>query len=77
MKSIFKNLAVSLALLIILISSNAFSQDDLKERILSLTSIVSVKNIEPGSDFKEAFEIFIEQPVDHNDPAGDKFKQKL
>ena len=77
MKSIFKNLTGFLALLIILISSNAFSQDDLKERILSLPSVVSIENIEPGSDFKAAFEIFIEQPVDHNNPDGEKFAQKL
>ena len=77
MKSIYKNLTGFLALLIILISSNAFSQDDLKERILSLPSIISVKNIEPGSDFKEAFEIFIEQPVDQKNPDREKFTQKL
>ncbi len=36
-----------------------------------------MKIIEPGSDFKEAFEIFIEQPVDHHNPDGEKFTQKL
>jgi len=77
MKSIFKNLTGLLALLIILISSNGFSQDDLQEKILSLPSVVSVNNIEPGSDFKEAFEIFIEQPLDPKNPDGEKFTQKL
>ena len=77
MKSIFKNLTGFLFLLIILISSNSFSQNDLKERILSLPTVVSVENIEPGSDFIEAFEIFIEQPVNHKNPEGEKFNQKL
>jgi len=73
----FKNLTQFLFLLTILISSNVFSQSDLKERILTLPSVVSIKNIEPGSDFKEAFEIFIEQPVNHQNPHRKKFKQKL
>jgi hypothetical protein len=77
MKSIFKDFTLFLALVIILISSNAFSQSDLKERILSLPSVVSVNNIDPGSDFNEAFEIFIEQPVDQKNPDGERFTQKL
>ena len=77
MKIMVKNITGFLFILIILFSSSTFSRDDLKERILSLASVVSVENIEPGSDFKEAFEIFIEQPVDHHNPDGEKFTQKL
>jgi len=77
MKSMFKNLTGFLFFLVILISSNSFSQDDLKERILSLPAVVSVENIEPSSDFNYTFEIFIEQLVDHKNQDGEKFKQKL
>jgi hypothetical protein len=54
-----------------------FSQDDLKNRIESLPGIISVERIEPDSEYVEAFKIFIEQPVDHNNPDGEKFRQKF
>ena len=77
MKTIVKNLSGFLLILFILFSSFAFCQSDLKEKILSLPSVISVKNIETGSDFNEAFEIFIEQPVDHKNPKEENFTQKL
>jgi hypothetical protein len=73
----FKNLTQFLFIIIILFSSNVFSQSDLKQRILSLPYVVRVNDIEPGSDFNEAFEIFIEQPVDHHNKDGEMFTQKI
>jgi len=77
MKTMFRSIESFLILLIILISSSAVCQSSLEEKIRCLPGIVNVKSIEPGSDFKEAFEIFIEQPVDHHNPDGEKFTQKL
>lgn len=77
MKSIYRYSLSCLLLFFLLISSKVYCQEDLKAKILSLPSVVNVKTITPGSDFKEAFEIFIEQPVDHNNPDGKTFKQKI
>lgn len=54
-----------------------FSQSNLKTTLESLPGIISVEQIQPDSEFVEAFKIFIEQPVDHNNPNGEKFKQKF
>ncbi len=69
-----------LILLVIFFTSSTsllFSQQDLKIRIESLPGIISVEQIESDSEFIDAFKIFIEQPVDHNNPDGEKFKQKF
>lgn len=58
-------------------TSLLFSQNDLKSRIESLPGIISIERIEPDSEYVEAFKIFIEQPFDHNNPDGKKFKQKF
>ena len=65
--------------IIILVTSTSllFPQKDLQSRIESLPGIISVEQIEPDSEYAEAFKIFIEQPIDHNNPGGEKFKQKL
>ena len=64
---------------IILVTSTSllFPQKDLKSRIESLPGIISVEQIEPDSEYTEAFKIFIEQPVDHKNPDGEKFRQKF
>ena len=59
------------------ITSLLYSQTDLQSRIESLPGIISVERIEPDSEYVDAFKIFIEQPVDHNNPGGEKFKQKF
>jgi PS-10 peptidase S37 len=52
-------------------------KSELHQRFLSIPDI-SVKSIEPDSNFAEAFEIFITQPVDHLNPNnGPKFSQRL
>ena len=63
--------------IIVSVTSLLYSQTDLKSRIESLPRIISVERIEPDSEYVEAFKIFIEQPVDHSNPDGKKFKQKF
>jgi len=72
-----KNIRYLSLVTFILYNSILFSQDDLKTRLYSLQGILSVERIEPDSGDTEAFKIFVEQPVDHNNPAGEKFKQKF
>jgi hypothetical protein len=52
-------------------------QSELEESIKNLPAIVSVQKIQPDSDYTESFKIFIEQPIDHNNPDGKKFRQKF
>lgn len=71
-----KNIHLTFLILFIL-SSFIFPQSDLKTKIESLPDILSVERIEPDSGFTEAFKILIEQPLDHNNPDGKKFRQKF
>jgi hypothetical protein len=70
-------LSVTTLGIVLLYSSLFFSQNDLKNRLESLPGIICVERIQPDSDYVEAFKIFIEQPVDHKNPDGEKFKQKF
>ena len=63
--------------IIVSVTSLLYSQSDLQNRIESLPGIISVEKIESDSEYVEAFKIFIQQPVDHNNPDGEKFKQKF
>jgi hypothetical protein len=54
-----------------------FTQSNLQSSLESLPGIISVEKIQPDSEYIEAFKIFIEQPVDHNNPDGEKFRQKF
>jgi len=54
-----------------------FTQSDLKDKLESLPGVVSVESIQPDSEYVEAFKIFIEQPVNHKNPNGEKFQQKF
>jgi hypothetical protein len=38
---------------------------------------IEVKQIKADNIFTEAYEIFVSQPVDHNNPDGPKFKQQI
>jgi PS-10 peptidase S37 len=52
-------------------------KSELHQRLLSIPDI-SVKSIEPDSNFAEVFEIFITQPLDHLNPTnGSKFCQRI
>jgi len=74
-----KNIKLSVFVIGILLfcSFPLFTQSDLKTTLESLPGIISVEQIQPDSEYVEAFKIFIEQPVDHKNPEGEKFKQKF
>lgn len=74
-----KNIKLSVFTIGILLfcSFPLFTQSNLKTTLESLPGIISVEQIQPDSEFVEAFKIFIEQPVDHKNPDGEKFKQKF
>ncbi len=38
---------------------------------------LTIKEVKSDSEFSEIYEIFIEQPIDHANPDGPKFKQQL
>jgi hypothetical protein len=54
-----------------------YSQSELEKRLSNLPGITSVEYLEPDSGYVEAFKLFIEQPVDHKNSDGKKFKQKF
>ena len=72
----FKLSVIALGI-VLLCSSLTLTQNDLKERLESLPQILSVERIQSDPEYTEAFLIFIEQPFDHQNPDGKKFKQKF
>jgi len=74
-----KNIKLSVFAIGILLfcSFPLFTQSNLKTTLESVPGIINVEQIQPDSEYVEAFKIFIEQPVDHKNPDGEKFKQKL
>ena len=38
---------------------------------------IDVKQIQPGPQYNEAYEILFKQPVDHDNPEGETFKQRI
>jgi hypothetical protein len=68
--------------ILIFLSSIIYSQSDdtlnsdLYKWLKSLPD-VEVNAIKPDNIFSEAYEIFITQPIDHNNPEGPKFKEQL
>ncbi|MCB0751549.1 MAG: hypothetical protein KDC52_08755, partial [Ignavibacteriae bacterium] len=73
----------TLIIIIIAISfGNIYSKQenyisDLHQKLLSIPNL-SVKSLDADSNFTEAFEIFVTQPVDHLNPNnGPKFTQRV
>jgi len=64
-------------LLIVLISSTLIAQSQLERELNSLEGIVKVTHIEGDSIYSEIYEVYIDQPIDHNNPEGDHFIQKF
>lgn len=62
---------------VVFLAALLFPQKDLKSKLETLPGIISVERIVPDSEYTDAFKIFIEQPIDHNNPDGEKFKQKF
>ncbi len=54
------------------------TESDLVKKLKALPDIVEVKPVRFDSKlFKEAYEVMIEQPLDHNNPNGEKFLQRF
>jgi hypothetical protein len=59
------------------LSFNSLAQDsDLLGWLKSVNNI-EVTSIKSDNIFSEAYEIFVTQPIDHNNPDGPKFKQQI
>ena len=56
----------------------AGADSELRLKILSIPGVVEVKEARfDAADFREAYEVMIEQPLDHQRPDGEKFRQRL
>jgi hypothetical protein len=67
-----------LSLILIVVQLHVYSQDsDLYKQIKSFPEVVSIQKIDQYPFFKEAYEILIEQYLDHGNPAAGKFKQRV
>jgi len=64
-------------LLVVLVSSTLFAQSNLEQKLKSLEGILKVMQIEGDSIYSEMYEVYIDQPVDHNNPEGNHFLQKF
>ena len=73
----FRLKIISQLLLIVLLSFTLIAQSQLEQRLESLEGITNVTQIEGDSIYSEIFEVYIDQPVDHNNPEGDHFTQKF
>lgn len=72
----------TLLFLVLILTSNVFSQNNEtsnSELYVWLKSLpdIEVTPIKSDKIFSEAYEIFITQPIDHNNPDGPKFKEQL
>lgn len=70
------------AIFLLMFSNFSFSQveDTLNSDLYSwLKTIpdIEVTAIKPDKIFTEAYEIFVTQPIDHNNPDGPKFKEQI
>jgi hypothetical protein len=74
-------LIFNLLLIFLIISCNRDTTEiqplDLLERLRALPGVVVVTEIEPHYGYPRAFEIDIIQPVDHQNPYGQTFLQRL
>lgn len=61
---------------VIFLSCNT-KKDDLYTELKSLPDISQIKEIKHDSLYQSAYEIKIIQPVDHNNPKGKKFTQRI
>jgi hypothetical protein len=59
-----------------------YSQDaplatELTGKLKAIAGVVDVRPMQTAAAAKEAYEVTFEQPVDHQNPAGDKFRQRV
>jgi len=50
---------------------------ELFNKLKSFNEIVEIKEVGKDSSVSESYEVYILQPLDHNNPAGPKFKQRI
>lgn len=69
----------NLLFLLLFIYSISYSQTEteLFKKLKSFKEIVDIKPIRVDTTFKEGYEIFISQPVDHKNPKSKKFTQRI
>jgi len=67
---------VMLFVLTFIFNNATFAQNDFKTKLQSL-GIAQIKPITALGHCKEAYTLFIEQPLDHTNPARGTFKQKV
>jgi len=78
-----KNRVIPLFLLLLLFINSVPAQEVKKEselykKLKDIPGIVEVKEARfDGKLFTEAYEVMIEQPVDHSNPGGEKFQQRF
>src|SRR5215472_16464953 len=54
------------------------SKSDLYQKLKALPGVVEVKETRGGSEsFTESYEVMFEQPLDHQHPDGEKFRQRF
>ena len=73
----FKMFLQPVTILFVLLFTSAVSAQSLKERLMKLPDVVSVKPISADTVFAEQYEVFFKQPIDHNNPTLGSFKQRV
>ena len=77
MKRKIRKISIGIFVLTFLSFNSLAQQDSLKEKISHLDGIVKVKEELPAGSFKEAFDMRFVQPIDHNNPDGPNFEQRI
>ena len=74
----FLSLVALYTTIFLFIGSEVFAQNsDLQSRIENLPGVISVTKIDHHQFFTDAYEIMIEQQLDHNNPSVGKFTQRV
>lgn len=70
---------INIFILLLFVSSFSFSQSEseLYSKLKTIKEISSIEVIKADTTFKEAYEIMFEQPFDHQNLGGPKFKQRI
>ena len=63
--------------LLALALSGSLVAQNLYELLKVLPGVTNVQKMETNANFKEAYIIMLAQPVDHHNPAGPKFQQRI
>jgi len=73
-----KYFAIPFFIILFIFTNTEFAQTETElYKKLSAIPGLDIKPIEAVDYFTEAYEIMVEQPLDHNNPDGEKFKQQV